>query len=221
MNTLYTALEQALRLMHPFAPFLTEELWQRLGRRPSEEIPSITIAKYPVYRDDFSDPESEEAYELVLDSAKGVRSLIAEYRTENSTVYIQPANNSAFKIASEQISIIKSISGKNWKEITVIPHTEATPTSCAVFAVSTNTAVFLKLQGDINIDEEISKVQVKMRKAAETVVKQGKLIGAPDFKEKVSVAVQEAEEKKLEEALVLQRNYEKTIEQFQTMKLGK
>jgi valyl-tRNA synthetase len=221
MNTLYTALEQALRLMHPFAPFLTEELWQRLGRRPSEETPSITVAKYPVYQAEFEDSASEDAYELVLDSAKGVRSLIAEYRNENAIVYIQTANESAYKIASEQLAIIKSISGKNWKEISVIPHTDATPTGCAVFAVSTNAAVFLKLQGDININEEIAKVQVKMKKAAETVAKQRKLIEAPDFKEKVSAAVQEAEDKKLEEALALQGNYEKTIQQFQTMKLGK
>lgn len=221
INTLYTALEQALRLMHPFAPFLTEELWQRLGRRPGEVTPSITVAKYPVYDSALEDTASEEAYELVLDSAKGVRALIAEYRSENAIVYIQTANEAAYKTASEQLAIVKSISGKNWKEISVIPHTDATPTGCAVFAVSTNAAVFLKLQGDINIDEEIAKVQVKMKKAAETVTKQRKLIGAPDFKEKVSVAVQEAEDKKLEEALALQDNYEKTIQQFQTMKLGK
>ena len=60
-----------------------------------------------------------------------------------------------------------------------------------------------------------------MKKTAETVAKQRKLIEAPDFKEKVSVAVQEAEDKKLEEAEALQGNYEKTIQQFQTMKLGK
>lgn len=44
MNTLYNTVEGALRLIHPFAPFLSEELWQRLPRRPDETTPSITIA---------------------------------------------------------------------------------------------------------------------------------------------------------------------------------
>jgi valyl-tRNA synthetase len=45
METLYTALEGALRLIHPFMPFLSEELWQRLPKRPGDKTPSITIAK--------------------------------------------------------------------------------------------------------------------------------------------------------------------------------
>ena len=47
IDTLYTAFESGLRLLSPFMPFLTEELWQRLPRRPGETTPSITIAHYP------------------------------------------------------------------------------------------------------------------------------------------------------------------------------
>lgn len=85
--------------------------------------------------------------------------------------------------------------------------------------MSTDAAVFLKLQGDINIDEEISKAQAKLKKAAESVVKQRKLVETEEFKEKVSSAVQEEEGKKLMEMEAVQRNYEKTIQQFEKMKL--
>jgi len=44
-DTLYTAIEGALTMIHPFMPFLSEELWQRLPRRPNDSTPSITIAK--------------------------------------------------------------------------------------------------------------------------------------------------------------------------------
>ena len=47
-NVLYTCLETGLRLVSPFMPFLTEELWQRLPRRQGgEETPSICVARYP------------------------------------------------------------------------------------------------------------------------------------------------------------------------------
>jgi valyl-tRNA synthetase len=79
LNTLYTALEGGLTLIHPFMPFLTEELWQRLPRRPDDRTPSILLAKYPVYDENMDDPKSEEAYQLVLDISKGIRSLMADY----------------------------------------------------------------------------------------------------------------------------------------------
>ena len=78
-DTLYTALEGALTMIHPFMPFLTEEMWQRLPRRPGDATPSIVKAKYPVYDSKLDDVGSEEAYELVLGIARGVRCLMADY----------------------------------------------------------------------------------------------------------------------------------------------
>jgi valyl-tRNA synthetase len=46
-NTLYTCLDYGLRLLHPFMPFVTEELWQRLPRRPNDTTPSIMLASFP------------------------------------------------------------------------------------------------------------------------------------------------------------------------------
>jgi valyl-tRNA synthetase len=79
INTLYTAVESALTMIHPYMPFLTEELWQRLPRRPDDGTPSIVLAKYPVYDSTMDDPKSEEAYELVLGISRGIRSLMSEY----------------------------------------------------------------------------------------------------------------------------------------------
>jgi hypothetical protein len=48
-QTLYTCLDHGLRLLHPFMPFVTEELWQRLSRRPNDATPSIMVSRYPIY----------------------------------------------------------------------------------------------------------------------------------------------------------------------------
>jgi valyl-tRNA synthetase len=48
-QTLYTCLDYGLRLLHPIMPFVTEELWQRLPRRPNDLTPSIMLAPYPEF----------------------------------------------------------------------------------------------------------------------------------------------------------------------------
>ena len=48
-QTLYTCLDHGLRLLHPIMPFVTEELWQRLQRRPKDSTPSIMVSSYPTF----------------------------------------------------------------------------------------------------------------------------------------------------------------------------
>jgi len=219
LNTLYTALEGALRMIHPFMPFLSEELWQRLPRRRNDTTPSITIASYPSYEESLYDPESEATYELILGCSKGVRSLLSEYNIERANVFVQTTDAKTYEIAKSQVQAIKSLAGKSWSEIAVLPPTEATPTGCAVFAVSTSAAIFLEVVGHVNIDKEITKSQVKIKKAADSINNQLQRIEGEDFKNKVSDAVQAEERKRLEEMMSMQANYEKTLKQFQSLKL--
>jgi valyl-tRNA synthetase len=219
LNTLYTALEGALRIIHPFMPFLSEELWQRLPRRPSDTTPSITIATYPCYDEALHDPESESAYELILGCSKGVRSLMSEYKIEQAKVFVQATDAQTYETAKSQLQAIQSLSGKSWSDIAILPPTEATPTGCAVFAVSTSAAVFLEVTGQVNIDEEITKAKMKINKAAESINNQMQRVGGEEFKSKVSDAVQAEERKKLEEMMSMRGNYEKTLKQFQVLQL--
>jgi valyl-tRNA synthetase len=46
-NTLYTAIDAGLKLFHPFMPYVTEDLWQRLPRREGDNTPSIMVAAFP------------------------------------------------------------------------------------------------------------------------------------------------------------------------------
>ena len=47
-NILYTCLDVGLRLIHPFMPFVSEELFQRLPRRTENEPPSLCVTPYPL-----------------------------------------------------------------------------------------------------------------------------------------------------------------------------
>ena len=78
-------LETTLRLLHPFMPFITEELWQHLRERlPGRENapPSIMVAPYPQEAPDLLDDEAEAAFNAVVGIIRAVRYARAEFRIE-------------------------------------------------------------------------------------------------------------------------------------------
>ncbi|CAH0016630.1 unnamed protein product [Clonostachys rhizophaga] len=166
-DTLYTTLETGLRLVSPFMPFLTEELWQRLPRRPRDDTLSITVALYPEYELSFSDPESEAAYELVLGCSKGLRSLMAEYSIKDQGLaYITPLNEQSHATATAQLPSIKALSGKTPIDIAVLQVGEAVPTGCTVFPVSAEAAVYVEVNGRIrDATKEVEKAKAKIAEA--------------------------------------------------------
>jgi valyl-tRNA synthetase len=218
-NTLYTAIEGALLLIHPFMCFLSEELWQRLPRRKGDSTPSITIAKYPEYDSSLEDHEAEKTYGLVLSCSKGVRSLIAENKMEQAKFLIQASDDGTYETLQKQLSSIRSLSGKGVESIEILSQDQPTPAKSYCYLASFNVVLYLEIQKAIDVDEEISKAQIKLKKTSQAYDKQLKLMNAEDFKTKVNEAVQETEKEKLDELQSQVRNYEKSVEMFSTLKL--
>ncbi len=82
---LVNTLEKTLRLLHPFMPFITEELWQSLKQRlPNEsQIPdSIMIAPYPIANNKAIDPASERVMDSVIEIIRSIRNARAQYKVK-------------------------------------------------------------------------------------------------------------------------------------------
>uniref|UniRef100_A0A670Z302 Valine--tRNA ligase, mitochondrial n=1 Tax=Pseudonaja textilis TaxID=8673 RepID=A0A670Z302_PSETE len=81
-QTLYSCVDLALRLLSPFMPFLTEELWQRLPKTHLETSPSICVARYPSpeYLRHWCNPEEEANFLLVQQIIQVIRSMRATYQ---------------------------------------------------------------------------------------------------------------------------------------------
>ena len=201
-NTLYTALEAGLTMIHPFMPFLTEELWQRLPRRPGDKCPSIVIAKYPNYNPALHDPAAEEAYDLLLAISKGIRSLMATYAIKDSGhIAIQLATPTALETCTAELASIRSLSGKGVSEIAILSSRDPKPAGTVAYAVSSEAAVFLQVKGRVDIQAEIGKIQKRLERANEGVKKVRGVLEAEGYREKVKGEVQELERKKLEDGV--------------------
>ena len=85
LSLLATTLEKSLRLLHPFMPFVTEELWQRLSERvagSSQMSDSLAIAPYPTAHEDLLDPQAERAMNATIDIIRSVRKARTEHQVE-------------------------------------------------------------------------------------------------------------------------------------------
>jgi valyl-tRNA synthetase len=84
---LANTLEKALRLLHPFMPFVTEELWQSLKQRlpDGSRMPaSIMIAPYPFADDKAFAPEAERVMDSVIEIVRSIRNIRAQYKVKSS-----------------------------------------------------------------------------------------------------------------------------------------
>ena len=79
-------------MISPFMPFISEELWQRLPRRPGDETPTIIKASYPVFDPSFDNEAAESSYTFLLDVVGTVRSMMSQFNiVKNSSGNLEAA----------------------------------------------------------------------------------------------------------------------------------
>ncbi|KAJ5818227.1 valine--tRNA ligase [Penicillium riverlandense] len=219
-QTLYTALEGALTLIHPIMPFVTEYLWQRLPRRPDDKTISIMKAAFPEFRDEFHDPAAERAYELILNTSKVIRSILSQYDVKTKgDVIIQTYDATSHATVSEEVNSIKSLGGKTLGEVSILgPENKAPPSGCVVSAVGAEAAVYLRVSKEVALEQE-EKAKENLARARETVSKSQGIMATPGWKDKVKPEVQEQEEKRLRDAESEAARFEEQIKEFEKLRL--
>ncbi|KAJ2142278.1 valine--tRNA ligase [Coemansia sp. RSA 451] len=207
-QTLYTCLDQGLRMLHPLMPFVTEELWQRLPRRASENEPSISIAAYPEPRSDYENAKAESDFKFVMDIATAGRSLAAAYNiVAKSEFYISNSSDASYALTSSlSEGIVTMISG--CQSVTVLRSGEAIPAGCVVSSVGDEVAIHLLVRGKVDIGQEISKIEDKISKVEQLKDGAVKRTQVPKYETVVPQSVREANASKIS-------NYDAEIEVLQ------
>ncbi|OMJ08801.1 Valine-tRNA ligase, mitochondrial [Smittium culicis] len=196
LNTLYTCLDQGLLMLHPFMPFITEELWQRLPRRSGDSTPSITVASFPVSREEISGAELCDDFDSVLSVIKASRALMVNYSiSSNASIFISSKSEAEIKLF-EQFSNTVVGMVKGCKTVTVLGQNESAPSGCAVSVISPSTNVLLLVKGQIDIEAEISRLEKKIMKSKDLLDKILIKTSAPGY-EKTKPEVKENNNSKI------------------------
>src|SRR5699024_9629031 len=158
-SVLAHVLDQTLRMLHPFMPFITEEIWQLLPH----EGASITIAAWPksnsIYQNDGAVAEMEKVMSII----KSVRNIRAEVDTQMSrkvTMMIQTQDDAVTEELEGNRLYIERFC--NTDKLT-ISSTIDTPEE-AMSAVITGAELFLPLAGLIDVEKEIARLEKELEK---------------------------------------------------------
>ncbi|WP_461611500.1 valine--tRNA ligase [Cytobacillus kochii] len=168
-SVLAYVLDQTMRLLHPFMPFITEEIWQNLPHKGE----SITVASWPTVNEELSDKVAAEEMKLLVEIIRSVRNIRAEVNTPLSKkidMLIKTKDEKVQKVLSKNVGYIERFCNPEQLTIAI----DAKAPDKAMTAIVTGAEIILPLAGLINIDEEIARLQKewdKLNKEVERVQK--------------------------------------------------
>ncbi|MEK4923654.1 valine--tRNA ligase [Cytobacillus sp. FSL R5-0569] len=168
-SVLAYVLDQTMRLLHPFMPFITEEIWQNLPHKGE----SITVASWPTVNEELSDKVAAEEMKLLVEIIRSVRNIRAEVNTPLSKkidMLIKTKDENVQKVLSKNVGYIERFCNPEQLTIAI----DAKAPDKAMTAIVTGAEIILPLAGLINIDEEIARLQKewdKLNKEVERVQK--------------------------------------------------
>lgn len=217
-QTLYTCLDVGLRLLSPFMPFVTEELFQRLPRRMPQAPPSLCVTPYPEPSEcSWKDPEAEAALELALSITRAVRSLRADYNLTRirPDCFLEVADEATGALASAVSGYVQALSSAG--VVAVLALGAPAPQGCAVALASDRCSIHLQLQGLVDPARELGKLQAKRVEAQRQAQRLRERRAASGYPVKVPLEVQEADEAKLQQTEAELRKVDEAIALFQKM----
>ncbi|KAL4237118.1 Valine--tRNA ligase [Mactra antiquata] len=185
-DVLYTCLDTGLRLLHPFMPFVTEELFQRLPRRSDNEPPSICVTRYPLPEDyPWRNAKLEEEVDFVQNIVKAVRSVRGDYNITNKMkpeLYVLCSDEETANLVRTHSDLIQLCSLSSCVEIMT---DKTPPKGCAVQTVSAKCETHFMIKDFIDIGKEQTKLNGKKERLEGQLQKIDEAMGKSDYESKV------------------------------------
>ncbi|NLY52026.1 MAG: valine--tRNA ligase, partial [Firmicutes bacterium] len=189
---LWKVLEGTLRLLHPFMPFITEEIWQHLPH----EGETIMLASWPTVEEGYVDKDIEAQMEAVMEMVRAVRNIRGEKK-------VPPGREVAAIIHAddEGLALVGEVEGY-LKVLAKIGDLELAPLGApqpekAVTAVAGGVEIYLPLAGLVDLEQEIARLKKELETTEQEIARaQGKLANE-GFVNKAPAKIVEKERQKL------------------------
>jgi len=209
LYTLTYVLSNTLKLLHPFMPFITEEIWQHLPH----EGESIMISPWPKANEEEIDIESEQEMEAIMDVIKSVRNIRAEMEVAPSQkakiiLVVNKEDRDIFergRLFFEKLAYTSQISIQ--EDRTGIP-------SNAMSAVTGKAQIFMPLEDLVDFDKEMERLYKEKDMLQKELDRANGKLANENFVKKAPPAIVEEERKKKEK---YQEMMDKVLERIESL----
>ena len=196
-RNLVFVLDQALRLLHPIMPFVTEEIYQEL---PCEkDAPYLIVAAWPDAEElaRYLDADAERAIQMVTEVVSGIRSTRARYgiSPKQALAAVVKASGADAVLLEEQRGLLASMA--NLDELEIGEAAEKPAESAVVLGAGVE--AYVKLSGLVDFDAERARLQKEQKTLAADVAKLEKKLSNPGFLAKAKPEIVEKDTAKRDE----------------------
>lgn len=203
-KVLVYVLTDILKLLHPFMPFITEEIYQAIPHNDE----SIMISKWPEFDDSLSFKSEEAEMERIMKAIRAIRNRRSEMNippSKKATVYIKTAYTDTFEVGVEFIKRLAYAAE-------VIIGSEFSADENVVSIITDDAEIYIPLGDLVDFDAEKKRLEKELKKASEKLEFINKKLNNPGFVSKAPEKVvnqNRADAKKLEDKI---SNLKKTID---------
>ncbi|MBQ7425024.1 MAG: valine--tRNA ligase, partial [Lachnospiraceae bacterium] len=206
--TLQRVLIDSLKLLHPYMPFITEEIFCTL----QDEEESIMISDWPVYRDEWNFEEDEKKVELIKEAVRGIRNVRTGMNvapSRKAKVYVVSDNKEVLDNFESSALFFESLS---YASESVFQSTKDGIADDAVSVVLANATVYMPFSDLVDISAEIERLTREQKKLEGELKRSANMLSNEKFLAK-------APTDKIAEEKEKQKKYQQTYDQI-TERLG-
>jgi valyl-tRNA synthetase len=211
LTVLMQTLDGILRLLHPFMPFITEEIWQKL---PHKEI-SISIVSFPEFNPSLIDKKAEEEIRKIKETVIEIRTIRAEHQIDPKAkinVLIKIPLNKDKDIVKNNIEYIKTLARLERIELV-----EEFPLHERLLrGVANNWEIAIPIKGLLDWKKEISRLRKEIDEIDEEISKLELRLNNPQFREKAPFEVVSQTENRIYELRERKSKLEKNLASINT-----
>ena len=216
-RTLVHVLERTLRLLHPFMPFITEEIWQNLlSKLPAEasSVESIMIAEYPTADEPRSDAQAEEEIGLVMQAIRAVRNTRAQLRIPaGQRLEAQFEVKGMQGPIEEEAEVIRVLS--RVEPLHIVPDSSSgNDLLKGVTLVVNPLIIHLPLEGVVDLSAEAKRLRTELDECVQNMNRVENLVSNPNFLQKAKPEVVETEQARLQDLKERQQHLNEILEQL-------
>ncbi|THB66388.1 MAG: valine--tRNA ligase [Gammaproteobacteria bacterium] len=197
-HTLINMLETILRLLHPFMPFITEEIWQKAGKIAGKSGDTIMLQQYPVYEEVNLDEEATKEIEWLKTFLLGIRRIRGEMNISPGKplqiILKNASNDDKALVEANKTNLLKL--GKI-DDITMLKDGEQAPESA--IAIVGEMEILVPMAGLIDKESEIARIKKEMEKLQKDLDKSKTKLGNPNFVDKAPETVVNKEKERVAE----------------------